>query len=156
MRLWSPCASLWRVLFCLSLSPLLFFFMLYLLHHFILPVFFQSLHFTLNLIFYLSANPNIIVTHTNVYTLDMRACMNEHTNAYVCRHNCAYINVQTHAHRQYKDISSHTHTHSGRMVLSCTATHCVYAEPLSLLVERCYALLTSEEENIQSCPLVIN
>lgn len=32
-----------------------------------------------------------------------------------------------------------------RVVLSCTATHCVYAKPLSLLVERCYALLSSGE-----------
>lgn len=45
---------------------------------------------------------------------------------------------------------------TSRVVLSCTATHCVYAEPLSLLVERCYAQLTSGEENILSCPLVIN
>lgn len=34
---------------------------------------------------------------------------------------------------------------SARVVLSCTATHCVYAKPLSLLVERCYALLSSGE-----------
>lgn len=32
-----------------------------------------------------------------------------------------------------------------RMVLSCTATHCVYAKLLSLLVERCYALLSFGE-----------
>lgn len=49
-----------------------------------------------------------------------------------------------------------TFSDCSRVVLSCTATHCVYAEPLSLLVERCYALLTSGEENIRSCPLVIN
>lgn len=89
------------------------------------------------------------------------ASMHERAHRHIrtqTRHAYAYINVQTHAHRQYKDKHTHTHsdTDSGRMVLSCTATHCVYAEPLSLLVERCYALLTSGEENIQSCPLVIN
>lgn len=43
-----------------------------------------------------------------------------------------------------------------RVVVFCTATHCVYAMPLSLLVECCYALLSLGEGNIQSHPLVIN
>lgn len=34
---------------------------------------------------------------------------------------------------------------SARVLLSCTATHCVHAKLLSLLVERCYALLSSGE-----------
>lgn len=88
MCLWSPCAFLWRVLLCLSLSlslPLLRLFF-YLSAAFFL----SSLHLTLFLaislpyisLSYLSANPNIIVTHTNVETQDRQACMNEHTNAY--------------------------------------------------------------------------
>lgn len=34
---------------------------------------------------------------------------------------------------------------SARVLLPCTATHCVQAKLLSLLVERCYALLSSGE-----------
>lgn len=124
-------------------------------------VFSLSLNLSLFLIFYLSANPQY---YCHTYKCVHAGCASTHGRTHICtqahNHAHAYINVQTHAHRQYQDTSAHTHTHadtdSSRMVLSCTATHCVYAEPLSLLVERCYALLTSGEENIQSCPPVIN
>lgn len=52
-----------------------------------------SLNPSLSLIFYLSANPNIIVTHTNVYTLDMQARMSAHTNAYVRRHTAMHMHT---------------------------------------------------------------
>lgn len=135
----------------LSFSPSLLLSNCSLSHHFILLFFSPFLCFSLSisliLIFYQSANANITATHW--------ICKHAWAQKHICRqthdHAYAYINAQTHPHRHGKD--THTLTVA---VLSCTATHCVYAEPLSLLVERCYALLTSGEENIQSCPLVIH
>lgn len=143
--------SLYHYLCCNSFI----FLQLFSSHHSILPFFLPYISLS-----YLSANPNIIVTHTNVETQDRQACMNEHTNAYARRqttmlmHTYMYKLVRTDGIRTYPRTCRDSD--SGRLVLSCTATHCVYAEPLSLLVERCNALLTSGEENIQSCPLVIN
>lgn len=75
----------------------------------------------------------------------MQACVNTKTHLHADAWPCVCIHKCT--------KSTHTPTVA---VLSCTATHCVYAEPLSLLVERGYALLTSAEENIELCPLVIH
>lgn len=100
MCLWSPCASLWRVLLCLSPTPRQLLFLLYaasLSHHSILPSFFLSVFF-LSLSIYPSFSsstclqtPNIIVTRTNVYTLDVQARMGEHTS--VRRHTTMHMHT---------------------------------------------------------------
>lgn len=121
------------------------------------PHFSISLSIHLVLIFYLSANPNITAARKHVYTLDTgkHAWTNTKTHLHADTQACICIHKFTNS--STKTVWGHTHTHTLTVaVLSCTATHCVYAEPLSLLVECCYALLTSGEENIQSCPLVIH
>lgn len=73
--------------------------------------------------------PNIIATCASVHS-GRRAGP---------RFACVSVQIRRGAHR------SGTRERRRQWLLSCTATHCVCKEPLSLLAERRYALLTSGE-----------
>lgn len=74
----------------------------------------------------------------NCHTHEPRARTSEHTTLHVQPENATNWSART-----VKIICMGSG--GAGVLLSCTATHCVHAKLRSLLVERCYALLSSGE-----------
>lgn len=134
MCLWSPCVSLESLSLTLSLPPrqLLFFFILY----FSLitssnPSSYLSISFSISS----SVSKPQYYCHTYKCVHAGYASTHEWTHKRICTqtHNRAYINVQTHAHRQYQDTHMHRHWQwqNGSLLHSNTLRICRATLPIS-------------------------